>query len=274
MRRIDRKQALSLIGIFVVSLLVAQIVSVRDVKGNTFTVTTTADNGNDSAPTAGSLRKAIIDANASGGLDTIQFNIPGTGVQTIQPPAALPIITSPVIIDGYTQPGAVRNTSATGWNGTLRVELNGTNVLDSGGLIVRAGGSTIRGLIINRFHNELTSTNFGIVLQDIGGNVVEGNFIGTGPTGQDRLGNDGGIAIGLGTENTIGGTTPAARNVISGNLGPGIYAAFTSGKVPASVIMPSDRAACARTCQALSAISRCNAATDSRCGKLPSARAA
>ncbi len=43
----------------------------------TFTVTNTNDSG------AGSLRQAILDANANPGDDTIAFNIPGSGVQTI-----------------------------------------------------------------------------------------------------------------------------------------------------------------------------------------------
>jgi hypothetical protein len=40
------------------------------------------------------------------GTDTINFNIAGTGVHTIAPSVALPTITDPVIIDGYTQPGS------------------------------------------------------------------------------------------------------------------------------------------------------------------------
>src|SRR5260370_20814656 len=71
-----------------------------------FTVTTTSDNGDNVNPTAGSLRKAIIDANNAVGLDTITFNIAGAGEQTIAPIVALPTITSPVIIDGCSQGGA------------------------------------------------------------------------------------------------------------------------------------------------------------------------
>ncbi len=63
-------------------------------------VTTTDDSG------PGSLRQAILDANANPGTDTITFNIPGAGPHTIAPLTALPEITDPVIIDGTTQPGA------------------------------------------------------------------------------------------------------------------------------------------------------------------------
>src|SRR5207245_7441898 len=75
---------------------------------NTFTVTNTNDTG------TGSLRQAITDANNQSGLDTIDFNIPGTGVRTITPATSLPNITDAVIIDGSTQPGASANTLAVG----------------------------------------------------------------------------------------------------------------------------------------------------------------
>jgi len=63
---------------------------------NTYTVTNTNDSG------TGSLRQAILDANANAGLDNITFNIPGSGPHTIAPLTVLPNITSPVVIDGYT----------------------------------------------------------------------------------------------------------------------------------------------------------------------------
>src|SRR6187399_2127950 len=75
---------------------------------NTYTVTSTADSG------AGTLRQAILDANANSGADTIEFNIAGSGVHTITPATALPVITSPVTIDGYTQAGSSPNTQPVG----------------------------------------------------------------------------------------------------------------------------------------------------------------
>jgi hypothetical protein len=55
-------------------------------------------------------------------------------------------------------------------------------------------------------------------------NFVQGNFIGTDVTGIKALANtQEGIRIGYGAKNnTIGGTTSSARNVISGNTGSGI----------------------------------------------------
>src|SRR5262249_25562801 len=90
---------------------------------NYFLVTTTADSG------AGSLRQAILDANATanlaGGPDVIQFNIPGGTAQTITPSTALPNITAPVILDGYTQPGSSPNTLTVGDNAVLEIQLDG-----------------------------------------------------------------------------------------------------------------------------------------------------
>ena len=51
-----------------------------------YIVTNTNDSG------AGSLRQAILDANANSGADTINFNITGGGVQTIAPTSALPAV--------------------------------------------------------------------------------------------------------------------------------------------------------------------------------------
>jgi len=56
-------------------------------------------------------------------------------------------------------------------------------------------------------------------------NQVQGNFIGTDSTGQEPVGNGSrGVSMTLGaSQNTVGGPAPAARNVISGNDGDGLY---------------------------------------------------
>ena len=54
----------------------------------------------------GTLREAVLQADAHAGADTITFNIPGAGpVRTIRPLSALPEVTGPTTIDGATQPG-------------------------------------------------------------------------------------------------------------------------------------------------------------------------
>ena len=81
-----------------------------------------------------------------------------------------------------------------------------------------ADGSTVRGLVLNR------AASSGILVEGTDGVVIEGNFIGTNPAGTAGLGNAFvGILLNTGPANvTIGGTTPAARNLISGNTFNGI----------------------------------------------------
>ncbi|MFN2511684.1 MAG: carboxypeptidase regulatory-like domain-containing protein [Pyrinomonadaceae bacterium] len=170
----------------------------------TFTVTNTNDTG------LGSLRDAIARANQSGGADVITFNIGQGGAQTITPVTLLPTITGPLTIDGTTQPG---------FAGTPIIELNGSG-LPSGtnALFITGGSTTVRGLVINRFAGSGDAIEF----QTNGGNIVEGNFLGTDLSGNIALGNGNGVFINGPPNNRIGGTTTAARNVLSGNLRAGI----------------------------------------------------
>src|SRR5256714_11418960 len=199
------------IQLFCIAMVLA-LVSVGTAAADTYPVTNTNDSG------AGSLRQAIVDANAHSGPDNISFNIPGSGVRTITPATELPAITSPVTIDGYTQPGSSANTLAAGDNAVLLIELNGTSVGNSGSGLAfgsNAPGSTVRGLVINRFAGN------GILIQS-NGNTVAGNFIGTNASGTGALGNSlDGISLQT-SSNTIGGTTTTARNIISGNGRHGI----------------------------------------------------
>ena len=181
----------------------------------TFTVTTASDTGDGACGGTCTLREAIGASNAVLGQlpNTIKFNIPGGGVQTITPTSNLPAITRPVLIDGYTQPGASPNTLATGTNAALKIELNGTNAPFGFGLsLFDTSNSVIRGLVINRFAGSE------IAINSANNNRVEGNFIGTNPTGTlDSPIKGLGLNVDNAIGNTIGGTTPAARNLISGN---------------------------------------------------------
>ena len=173
---------------------------VRKVAPLPFLVTNTDDSG------TGSLRQAILNANADAGTQTITFDIPGAGPHTIQPLSSLPNLTDPVVIDGTSEPD---------FAGAPIIELDGSNAgATASGLHITAGSSTVKGLVINRF-------NFSAIgFSGAGGNVLEGNYIGTDVSGTVALGNGGtgGMGIGFATSNnTIGGTTPAARNIISGN---------------------------------------------------------
>jgi hypothetical protein len=210
--RVNRLIVLTLI----LSGLISWLASTKTRAAQTFVVTTVTDNGDNINPTPGSLRQAIILANNTGGTDTITFQI-GNGAQTIQPPSPLPVITEAVIIDGTTQQG---------FAGAPIIELNGTSAgATAVGLQIDAGGSTVRGLVINRFDR-------GIFLNSKGGNTIAGCYIGTNITGTAAQGNKShGIDAQSSSNNTIGGTTTADRNIISGNGNNGVRLAGSSSNI-------------------------------------------
>jgi CSLREA domain-containing protein len=185
----------------------------------TYVVNTTNDADDGTCNTAHcSLREAIQAANANPGSDTIAFNISGPGPHTIKPASGLPVLTgSGTRLDGYTQPGAVP--AGSGTPAVLKIEIDGSAMGDT---CLRVVGTQImiRGLAINRCQGD------GIRIYASGAypgssNVVAGNHIGTNVAGTVDLGCwDSGVRIDSeATNNTVGGTTPADRNVISGNDG-------------------------------------------------------
>ena len=237
--------ALLLAGLLAVLLLVARPVHAS----TTFTVDTTGDGGdaniNDNICDASvsflsspcTLRAAIQEANDTGGPDTIDFDIPGSGVKTIKPHQTLPTITEQVTIDGYTQNGAVPNSlAAGGTNANLTIELNGEDTVDANeeGLLLQAPNNVVKGLVINSFGE------CGIALSTATANSkVEGNFIGTDASGIDDLGNGAGgvcIASTAGNNNSIGGTSPAARNLISGNETWGVQVYSNANTVQGNLV--------------------------------------
>ncbi|GEM_PF-1984241 len=177
-----------------------------------YVVTTTANSG------SGSLRQAILDNNAAGG-GLIAFDLAGGGVRTITPNSQLPQISKPVNIDGYTQPGATRNTLAVGGNATLLVEIEGTNAGANGnGLVLGCGDSCVRGLVINRFNAAAINLNGAVAAR----NWINGNYLGVSADGASALANHRGVWIAGGVSNIIGTNSDgvsdfAERNVISGN---------------------------------------------------------
>lgn len=187
------------------------------------------------------LRAAIEQSNATAGADVINFNIAGTGVKTIAPGTPLPAIEDPVTLNGYSQPGTSKNTLTKGTDAKLLIELSGANAGEgTTGLDIQAP-SLVTGLVINRF-DEFFDVRSGIRSGGEGIRIassntkVEGNFIGTDPSGTIDLGNEAeGIQI-LGTGNTIGGTTPDKRNLISGNDREGIHISASGVKVEGNLI--------------------------------------
>jgi titin len=189
-----------------------------------YTVNTTKDILHDATPGEVTLRDVLAaistqapsgNAAAGSASNTVSFAIgaPGT-VQTItvgsgNARAALPTITSQVLLDGWSQGGA-------GYGGPPLIVLNGSalRVASPSGLYLSAGsdGSTVRGLAIQQFDT-------GITLGSTSNNLIAGNYIGTNAGGTAALGNrsDGVLIQGGAANNTVGGTTAATRNVIAGN---------------------------------------------------------
>ncbi|MGN6543573.1 MAG: DUF4347 domain-containing protein, partial [Aureliella sp.] len=181
----------------------------------TFTVTNTNDSG------AGSLRQAILDANANVGADTIAFNITGTGVHTINLLSLLPTITDQVTIDATTDDSFAANGSKPA------IIIDGNNLAGDGLVLTStADGSVIRGLVIRDFGSD------GIEIQaGSDNNTIAGNYIGRlNASGTDAGAGEenayAGIRV-LGANNVIGGTGALDRNVLSGN-GGGVYISGTS----------------------------------------------
>ena len=201
-----------------------------------FTVTNTNDTG------TGSLRQAITDTNSMGG-GTIAFNIPGSGVHTISPLTVLPTITQTVTIDGYTQSGSSANTNppTQGINAVILIQLSGAMAPPNSNfsaLTINADNCTVRGLVINSFqHDAIDALS--------NGNVITGNFIGTDVAGTAALpnGSQGAGAViigGTSSNNIIGGTTPSARNLISGNVGEGVFCQLGAGNTVQGNLIGTD----------------------------------
>ncbi len=215
----------------VLILIVGSVVlaPAADAVPTTFTVNVTTD-ASDAMPGDGmcetlvssecSLRAAIEEANANAGADTIEFNIPGSGVHTISPSTALPAMTEQTTIDGYSQPGSSANTaeSPNPMNSVLRIELSGDALSAHGyGLAFTAADSVVRGISIFGFSGLSggmpDSANIYVDAPDFS---ILGSYVGVradgmtvGP-GDNSLGISGsGNAAGM----IVGSALPSDRNI-------------------------------------------------------------
>jgi parallel beta-helix repeat protein len=192
---------------------------VDDTVPTTLTVTNTNDSG------AGSLRQAILDANANPDFSFINFDIPGGCPQVIAVASALPTITQGVRIDAYSQPGSAANTRATGDNATRCVILAGSGVIANGLDYAGAGASQfwLQGIAIGGF------TGAGLRMSGGTGNLVWGNQFGGKAGATSLAGNGSGIVLTtLATSASIGGDAVVQRNVIAGSSGNGIVTGSVS----------------------------------------------
>jgi parallel beta-helix repeat protein len=157
------------------------------------------------------LDPAVGPAETSSGTITLlsaieQVNLDGSGFigfqgpMTIKPNAAYPAITAANVSIAASTPGTVMIDGTGNW----------------AGLIVQGGHDTLQNLVIDG------SSGDGIDIES-SDNALLGNRIGTNAAGTAAVGNTyWGVIVYEGSNNTIGGTSAGAPNLISGNGGGGI----------------------------------------------------
>jgi len=172
-------------------LIVVLLTFTSDLLANTYTVTSTADNG------PGTLRQAIIDANSNGGgPHLINFSVAGT----ITLNSELPAINNGgnangLVIDGTTAPG---------YNGKPVIVLSGN--YQNGLLIENVSNVQIKGLAFQNFTT-------GIRVNNGQNTTISNNFIGTNQNGDAVVGiKNRGIFLTGAANSTI------SNNVISGTM--------------------------------------------------------
>lgn len=165
----------------------------------------------DSGP--GTLRDAINQANANADRSTIDFNIDtnafGSGPWRIVPRSNLPEFKTPVIVRGYSQPGAVPPTSV--GNGRFMIELDTGNT-EYGLMFARgAENSIVNGFSFVNGHGTSPAL---LIMAD--GVRATANVIGIHADGTPEP--YGGVGIGAVCANgvVIGGPEPTSGNLIYG----------------------------------------------------------
>src|SRR5262245_33990770 len=144
-------------------------------------------NTNDSGP--GSLRQAILDANAGSGPATITFNIPAAdpgfagGVFTIRPSSLLPVVRNNTTIDGASQSGFGGDTNPNG----PEVVINGGLLTSGTGIEVSGDNNAVKGLVVNGFDTGIAITR--TFDSTSSNNEVSGNYIGTDASGSSAVPN-------------------------------------------------------------------------------------
>ncbi len=205
-------------------LPVGMLTNVPTADAATYTVTNLNDAG------AGSLRQAIIDANANAGSDTINFNAGLFGTVTVA--SDLPSITESLVIDATTaqdgQGGADIVIDATGRSYCLQYSGGAGHVLKgigcngaTNGLVFTSGttGGTIGGTLTREANEIKNCTNSGIYIN--GGDnfsFKNNNVGGPGANGEGFTVDNNALNI------TIGGSNAGERNVIANNTNHGIKA--------------------------------------------------
>ena len=182
-------------------------------------VTSTSDSG------AGSLRAAIITANANPGASNITFAIPGGCGQIIVLSSALPDLNYPINIDGGSQSGSVPNDQYGAFDGTFCVYLTTASSSVAYGFEASASTSQLQvsGLAFAGF------SDAAIRLEGGGNHAIGGNLFTGGvilPFNHDAI-----RVTGSTTSALIGGYGNATTNVIINGTGVGVHIDSTAGNV-------------------------------------------
>ena len=153
------------------------------------------------------------------------------------------------VISGNTLDGVQFSGAATTGNlvegDFLGVDVTGAHALGNHreGVLFQGGssGNTVGGTTAAARNVISGNGNVGVEITDSGkNNLIEGDFIGTDATGKLALGNtNSGVMIITSANNTVGGTSAGARNIISGNGVDGVqidYALSTGNLVEGNYI--------------------------------------
>lgn len=157
------------------------------------------------------LRAAIQEANALAGTDTINFAIPASGVQTIQPSTAYPAITGQLHIDGSTQSYGGNSASCNPMSLLVEVDARLLHVSNPNTFTFQASNSSFKGMVVN---NSLTS----IYISSANNVSISCNMFGIEPDGNTASSHssktDRAIDIANSSNTLVGGSTSADRNII------------------------------------------------------------
>ncbi len=169
---------------------------------------TTVTNTNDSGE--GSLRQAILNANANAGKDTIDFQIPGAGTQTIALLSALPEITDAIVLsaanivlDGVNAGAAangvilatgsdtseIQGIEIRGFAGTGLLINSSNNTIEKNKIVANGSGIEIDSTgLNNRISQNSIASNTGLGI-DLNGDGITANDDGDLDTGANNLQN-------------------------------------------------------------------------------------
>jgi hypothetical protein len=178
------------------------------------TVTSTASSG------PGTLRQAILDANADPDENRIVFSLPVACPAILSLVSALPPLTAPATIAGETQAGSRETLHPRLFDATACVVLSGSGNLATGlEFATTSAGQhmSVSGLVFYGFTSEA------VRISGPGRGIVRGNTFGTGAPIVAQGFADAVIRVEDAPGTLIGGRSPDARNVITRGAVSGIH---------------------------------------------------